>query len=130
MIGKKNKTICLFTSSFPYGDQESYLISEVQILSQSYNKVLIFPMHVLGNSKSLPENVEVVDLDKQFQTQKKVVLKFNFRYLVIDFLSEMFFNQGWKYSMRLQLDYLIKYYFIAFKLFEFIKDENTTEFIF
>jgi len=58
---KNNKTLALFTSSYPYGSSETFLEIEIIYLSKSFEKVYILPYFVEEKQRILPSNVEVID---------------------------------------------------------------------
>lgn len=55
----KTTTLFLFTSRFPFGSGEAFLETEIKILSSRFSKVIIVPYKEEGESRELPENVEV-----------------------------------------------------------------------
>ena len=130
MIGKKNKSICLFTSSFPFGDHETYLISEIWVLSEVFERVFIFPMHASGTPRKTPNNVKIEILDNCYSLNRFSVLKKNFRVVVRELFIEIILNGGWKRSFNKQLDYLLKYNYLANKLLNFIDENKSLDFIF
>lgn len=58
---KKKKILYLFTINFPYGNGESFLYNELQLLSEKFNSILLFPLDSLDKkiSYNLPSNVSL-----------------------------------------------------------------------
>lgn len=56
------KTLYLFTTWFPYSNIETYLETEIEILSKKFNKIYIIPINIKGTARNLPPNCEVLDL--------------------------------------------------------------------
>ncbi len=52
----------LFTTWFPYSNIETYLETEIEILSRKFNKIYIIPINIKGTARNLPPNCEVLDL--------------------------------------------------------------------
>ena len=98
MIGKKNKSICLFTSSFPFGDHETYLISEVRVLSEVFERVFIFPMHASGSPRKTPNNVKIEIFNNCYSSNRFFLLKNNFGEIITELFIEIILNGGWKRS--------------------------------
>lgn len=70
-----NRTIILFTSSFPYGYGEQFIETELKFLAGSFTKICIFPYHYGGTMEKrqgLPENVFVY---KPFRDESHNLLK-------------------------------------------------------
>ena len=130
MIGKKNKSICLFTSSFPFGDHETYLISEIWVLSEVFERVFIFPMHASGTPRKTPNNVKIEILDNSYSSNRFFLLKNNLGEIIKELLIEIILNGGWKRSFIKQLDYLLKYNYLANQLVNFIDKNKNLDFIF
>ena len=67
---KSSKHITLFTHSFPYGLQETFLETEILTLSNSFEKIIIIPLEGQnGVARNLPSNVSIkkpVFIDKSF----------------------------------------------------------------
>ena len=130
MIGKKNKSICLFTSSFPFGDHETYLISEVRVLSEVFERVFIFPMHASGSPRKTPNNVKIEIFDNCYSSNRFFLLKNNFGEIITELFIEIILNGGWKRSFIKQLDYLLKYNYLANELVNFIDKNKNLDFYF
>ncbi len=54
-----HKNLILFTVWFPYGIKETFLESEIEYLSRSFEKVTIIPSFVDEKKREVPVNVEV-----------------------------------------------------------------------
>ena len=62
------KSICLYTKSYPYGTGESFIENEIIFLSDSFDKVYVFPLVIEGELRLVPDNVQVVELSKEFES--------------------------------------------------------------
>ena len=67
----KNKNLILFTHGFPYGKGEQFLETEINILSLSFDYILIYPISLEGEKRDIPKNVEV----KYFERGSKFSIK-------------------------------------------------------
>ena len=66
------KSIILFTTSFPYGDGEQFLETEINYLCSAFETVFVFPLHKFDKIRSIPSNCKVVDLTVSFTVQNKI----------------------------------------------------------
>ena len=83
------KSICLYTKSYPYGKGESFIESEIKFLSETFDMVYVFPLSIEGECRLMPRNVQVIDLAKEFGCV-------NFRKTIIGNLgaiSRLFFQE-------------------------------------
>ncbi|UXP31062.1 glycosyltransferase [Reichenbachiella agarivorans] len=55
----RQNTVVLFTLSFPYGKGEAFLESELPVLLQSFQRVVIVPRDAVGTLRPIPDQVEV-----------------------------------------------------------------------
>lgn len=70
------KKITLITRRFPYFKTEAFLESEIIVLSEYFDKVIIYPTEISNEMRKLPANVEVVnDFSYKFQNKPKRALK-------------------------------------------------------
>ena len=102
------KSICLYTKSYPYGTGESFIESEIKFLSETFDMVYVFPLSIEGECRLMPRNVQVVDLTKEFGCV-------NFRKTIIGDLgaiSRLFFQEI-KYKRIYKKEYKIKFDFIV-----------------
>ncbi|CAK0754554.1 hypothetical protein CCP3SC15_10037 [Gammaproteobacteria bacterium] len=53
--------LILFTSAFPYGLRETFLVPELPHLCQAFDRIVIMPMRGAGSWRTLPANVEVAE---------------------------------------------------------------------
>lgn len=71
-------TLCLFTINFPYGNGESFLFNEINVLSNKFETIYIFPLDCLNHQLNycLPPNVEVLNFDVfQPYNRIKIILR-------------------------------------------------------
>ena len=71
-----NKNLFLFTSSFPYGEGEQFIETEIKVLSLSFKEIFIFPLKVSGNKRELPSNVKVIE-PKLYSAYSRPSILFN-----------------------------------------------------
>ncbi len=55
----RDRSLILFTISFPFGKGEAFLESEIPYLSSAFKQVLIVPMNGIGEHRRMPPNVKV-----------------------------------------------------------------------
>ena len=80
-----NKSIMLFTTTFPYGIGEQFLETEIIFLSKAFEKIFILPTQTAtGTYRQLPGNCQIIPPIEKFKPSKKVrpyIIK-NFRKVV------------------------------------------------
>ncbi|MES2513950.1 MAG: glycosyltransferase [Bacteroidota bacterium] len=60
MIQKKK--LILFTNSFPYGNSEPYLQTEIPFLVEAFDEIFIFPLNIKGSlSTPLHNKIKIID---------------------------------------------------------------------
>ena len=64
-IDKKN--ILLFTASFPFGNGEQFLETEIKYAAFAFKKVYILPQDLSGVARPIPDNVEVISKVSRFK---------------------------------------------------------------
>ncbi|MCI4670287.1 MAG: glycosyltransferase [Bacteroidia bacterium] len=70
----KRDVLFLFTGYAPFGRYEVYIKNELQILSKNFLKIYIFPADSSKGEKwELPENIEVVKIEKDSPVSKSEV---------------------------------------------------------
>ncbi len=92
----KNNSLLIFTINFPYGNGESFLINEINILSSKFKTIYVFPIKFLNQESeyNLPTNVEVVKFN-MFQPYNRVkILIKNFRLICSIYLTEFFYSKS------------------------------------
>jgi glycosyltransferase involved in cell wall biosynthesis len=67
--------LAIYTNSFPYGNAETFLESEIEFLAIHFNHIYIIPTHRNGLSRILPNNVRVLS---PLQEKKWPLLKIYF----------------------------------------------------
>lgn len=69
------KILFFFTNAYPYGWAEHYIENEIPFLSSAFKKVYIFPLDTTdGVKRSVPNNVEVVDIHDNVDFSKKSLI--------------------------------------------------------
>jgi glycosyltransferase involved in cell wall biosynthesis len=56
-----NKEIIILTNEFPFGKRETFVESEIEVISKVYNKIIVVPSKKCNSVRKLPSNV-IVDL--------------------------------------------------------------------
>jgi glycosyltransferase involved in cell wall biosynthesis len=69
-MNRSNKTLFLFTDSFPYHTREVYIESEISYLSKKFEKIIIFPINIEGVARPIPSNVEIVDIHQALKNKR------------------------------------------------------------
>ena len=107
---KKKATLLLFTVSFPYGNKsETYLESEIKILSQEFDAVYIIPAQKDSDQiRPVPHNVVVANIITERQKRKGVqILCANFsRVLSVYLFSLLYSKSNFVYYSK-----CVRYYF-------------------
>jgi glycosyltransferase involved in cell wall biosynthesis len=71
-----SENLHLFTMSYPYGNGEPFLETELNYLAGKFRKIFIYPTTVSSTKRSLPVNVELRDLETsklQYSTLKIII---------------------------------------------------------
>lgn len=100
------KKLILFTSSYPYGDRETYLETEIKYLSQKFNHIVIYPFHYKNNSEEfrrVPKGVEVKKPLMPIKKRAKIYIFFkNFfnsqstKLMIIEFFNKKVYLSTFK----------------------------------
>lgn len=67
----QKKTLVLFTSTFPYGDGEQFIETEIRYLADAFEHVYIYPLKIEGEKRAVPANVTVVK-NKLYQPYSRI----------------------------------------------------------
>lgn len=129
MTGKSNITLCLFTSSFPFGNGETFLETEIKILSQRFDKIFIFPAIKSNTKRIIPKNSKVIYLENNWKHKRLInFLKFGFSSLAL-VLYDFIKNRKLNNSFFLHMDLAMTTHYKAEKL-KVIVNKNSDNFIF
>ena len=129
MTGKSNITLCLFTSSYPYGNGETFIESEIEILSQRFDKIFIFPGNKRNIKRIIPENAKVVFLENNWKYNRlKNLIKFGFSSLGL-VLYDLIKNRKLNNSFSLHFDIAMTIHYKAENLKVFV-NKKSEKFIF
>ena len=71
---RTDKSIILFTQSFPFGEGEQFLETEVNYLSDRFKTVFIVPSITTVQQRTLPSNCEIVSITTKFTPTKRLGL--------------------------------------------------------
>jgi glycosyltransferase involved in cell wall biosynthesis len=115
--------LIIFTSSFPFGNGEAFLESELGYLSISFSKIIIVSADITStNQRSIPSNVSIIR--KSFELNRREKFQSISTILSIDVLRELF-DQKYNFgllSKRKNLNYLVKSWYKSRLISSFIGD--------
>lgn len=121
----KNNVI-LFTVSYPYGNKEQFLETEIEYLSNTFEKVTVIPAFIEENKREIPQNIVV---DTEF-AQKNNNFKFAFSSLVTTHTyKEIIVNLSVMLSIK-KLQKLISFTGRGVALFKYLKENYSKENVF
>jgi glycosyltransferase involved in cell wall biosynthesis len=106
----KRDTVFLFTYSFPFGTGEAFLETEIMYLTARYKRVFIAPLRKTENCRSVPDNVELLDVGGLYRScSKKKTLVSIFSAFQIFFFQLVYSKRRSVYVKRFRyyLSYLI-----------------------
>ena len=111
------KKLNLFTYHFPYGNQETFLETEIEYLSNEFDKIYIYPREYTSHRKRvLPPNVDVVLL-------KNIKSKLSFG-AVANYIQDIFREKGKRqFAYLIHLLSYLDYYFYNYEYYQTNKDE-------
>ena len=71
---KKNKSILFFfTASFPYGNDETFIETEILYLSKAFKKVIIISHDLISDyCRDLPENIDLIRIRYHIKAYEKI----------------------------------------------------------
>jgi glycosyltransferase involved in cell wall biosynthesis len=120
--------LCLFTRNYPFGKSESFIENEIKILSQKFDNIFIFPLLISGEKRKIPDNVDVIFLNEDYQ--RKIVLKSDFRLILFVFFKEIFRKPWLKNNPKKNFSYLLRMIFNSYQLNDWILKQNNSNAIF
>lgn len=102
----------LFTYHFPYGNQETFLETEIEYLSNEFDKIYIYPREYTSHRKRvLPPNVDVVLL-------KNIKPKLSFG-AVANYIQDIFREKGKRqFAYLIHLLSYLDYYFYNYEYYQ------------
>lgn len=59
------RNLILFTATYPYGNGETFVADELEILSQWFSNIYIAPLQTKGSQRSIPSNCIVIKIDSE-----------------------------------------------------------------
>lgn len=119
-----SKCLFLYTQSYPFGKGESFLEAEIEVLSENFNQIYIFPKAVLDDSlrRSLPSNVKLIGLDVS-EFNGKQVIKSNLVLFVTILIFELFKEKKLTYLVNtMYRSLLLQIIFRSIKLKEILRE--------
>ena len=123
--------LALFTSSFPFGNSETFLENEITYLAKGFETVFVFPLDCKGRKRNLPKNVEVICFKQIPSRKKKIEILSKNLFSILSILNEeVFLNRGFKNPVLMQLDYIVKYYYLAEQLRDVVIDKQLQNSVF
>ena len=114
-----NKSLCLYTAQFPYGQGEQFLETEIKYLSKSFEKVFIFPFKVGGSKRIVPDNVFVVRITEFNGYTAQKAIKYFGKWFIPFFRETLKFN-----NLKKSLSLTLKKGYQSEKLFDYLKTNN------
>jgi glycosyltransferase involved in cell wall biosynthesis len=125
----KNHLI-LITRQFPYGYKETFLESEIEIISKYFDTIIIYPSTNHSVLRKLPANVFVNDLICKDYTSKlkwilKTIFTLDFFFILIKHLNKMKSRR----SIKSMLKYIVSYTIYKNKI-NIINSENDSSLIY
>jgi glycosyltransferase involved in cell wall biosynthesis len=129
MKENNRKVLCLFTTGYPYGSKvETFIDSEIERMSELFDKVYIFP--TLSDEKSIrqiPHNFEIINLKQNWENRSKRLF-LNNMFLIISIVFLEFLNSAKKKTflknIRLYKNILVHKLFLSAQLNTIIKEKN------
>lgn len=98
------KNLVIFTNSFPFGNGEVFLSTEVDFLAMTFSKIHFFPLYYGNqrNARKLPENVTYSDPVIGFDIKKNKIKLFltgicncsPIRFSLLEFFEEKVYKNG------------------------------------
>ncbi len=119
----KTKTkIALFTLSFPYGNSENFLETEIKYLAKSFDEVIVFPSSLANNElRDVPSNVEVNTRLADLEVSIVRVFFNQFHWFVSVYFSSLF-SKEWKSYLKYFKSF---FHYLALDLVKLQVLENT-----
>ncbi|UPT77642.1 glycosyltransferase [Sulfurovum sp. XGS-02] len=126
MLRSMKKNLILFTVSYPYGNKEQFLETEILYLSKYFKKVTVIPVFIGGHKREVPENI-IVDTGFAYRNSN---IKFAFSSLVTIYTyNEILSNLSIIFSIK-KLQRLISFTGRGVALFKYLKSNYSVENIF
>ncbi|MEO8761159.1 MAG: glycosyltransferase [Bacteroidia bacterium] len=103
MNQKDSKTLFLFTKTYPFGNGEQYITTELPYLAAKFAKIIIYPNDYYGDeithSKKLPDNAVVLNFNLQLPKQSNNKLS-DYLYLLKTTFQELILTDDKKYFFK------------------------------
>ncbi len=115
--------LTILTVSFPYGNGEQFLETEIEYLSKDFDEIIIIPAIANGNMRPLPSNVLV---DKNFVKYNSVYKTLINALLTIDTYKEIVHHPSILLSVR-KLQRLFSFMGRGKMQFRYLKKYNSNE---
>jgi len=120
------KSLVLFTVSYPYGNKEQFLETEILYLSKYFSMITIIPTYSKGERRKVPRNVSV---DTDFSTGHSNLIFFACSFFCKDLYQEIFKNPFVLTSLT-RLNKLFAFVGKGFCLHKHLKKNYSSEDIF
>lgn len=120
------KKLILFTVSFPYGDREQFLETELAYLGHFFEEIVIIPAFIPGKPRPLPENVWV---DTGFAARSGNVTFASCSLLTKYLYQELLANPALVFSIR-KLQKLVSFTGRGVALFRYLKRRYSADYVF
>lgn len=83
----------MFTSSFPFGNGEQFIETEIKYLSRHFNNIYIYPLVVSGDKRDVPGNV-IVKSHQLYSPYQRISLLIRYFFQIIHvYLYELLFSK-------------------------------------
>jgi glycosyltransferase involved in cell wall biosynthesis len=116
MKDRVDTSLSLFTQNYPYGIGETFLESEIKILSKKFKYVYIHPFEKADGLRQVPENCEIIELPYGEYKMREVLSKDLKAFLGIyskEFFSGINKLRDWKNIASRLLRYIHRSYSLA-----------------
>lgn len=137
MCSSKNKTLFLFTASFPYGNKaETFIETEINYLSAAFDKVIIFPSAAESDYiRPVPENVELDNsfICLSFTRGNKIGIVFKWLFSFLSVIISEISDKGFRtvmQNLKFFIDIFSRHAIKAEKLRHILKNKNSANTVF
>lgn len=137
MCSSKNKTLFLFTASFPYGNKaETFIETEINYLSVAFDKVIIFPSAAESDYiRPVPENVELDNsfIRLSFTRGNKIGIVFKWLFSFLSVIMSEISDKGFRtvmQNLKFFIDIFSRHAIKAEKLSYLLKNKNSANTVF
>ena len=120
------KTLILLTNSFPFGKSEPYLVTEINYLTQNFDRVIVFPLNKSG-TLTINENEKIKIVDLGIDSIKSNISFTEYINILIEELPLLFKLPKPLYRIRYFRTYLLNKIKLAKSLVTILNIEQLSE---